>query len=44
MSAEGAPPKAQEKPFVAEYYYKARWDHADEFLRLFKKNNDPQKS
>ncbi len=31
----------QEKPFVVEYYYKAKWGHADEFLRLFKKNHCP---
>src|SRR5215469_9538447 len=29
------------KPFVVEYYYKAKWGHADEFLRLFKKNHYP---
>src|SRR4051794_20365763 len=28
-------------PFVAEYYYKARWGYADEFIRLFKKNHLP---
>jgi hypothetical protein len=26
---------------VAEYYYTARWGHADEFIRLFKKNHWP---
>jgi hypothetical protein len=31
----------QNKPFVVEYYYKAKWGHADEFLRLFKKNHYP---
>ena len=30
-----------EQPFVVEYYYKAKWGHADEFLRLFKKNHLP---
>jgi hypothetical protein len=30
-----------EKPFAVEYYYKARWGHADEFLRLFRKNHLP---
>src|SRR6201991_522175 len=30
-----------DKPFVVEYYYKAKWGHADEFLRLFKKNHYP---
>jgi len=30
-----------DKPFVVEYYYKARWGYADEFLKLFKKNHYP---
>ena len=29
------------KPFVVEYYYKAKWGYADEFVRLFKKNHYP---
>ena len=29
------------KPFVCEYYYKAKWGYADEFLQLFKKNHYP---
>ncbi len=29
------------QPFVVEYYYKAKWGSADEFLRLFKKNHYP---
>jgi hypothetical protein len=29
------------KPFTVEYYYKAKWGHADEFLQLFKKNHYP---
>lgn len=29
------------QPFVVEYYYKTKWGHADEFLRLFKKNYYP---
>jgi hypothetical protein len=33
--------KHREQPFVVEYYYKAKWGHADEFLRLFKKNHYP---
>ena len=33
--------KAQDQPFVAEYYYKAKWGYADEFLELFKKNHLP---
>ncbi len=31
----------QGKPFVVEYYYKAKWGHADEYLRLFRKNHYP---
>jgi len=26
---------------VVEYYYKARWGYADEFIRLFKQNHYP---
>ena len=33
--------QAQDKPFAVEYYYKVRWGHADEFLRLYKKNHLP---
>ena len=29
------------KPYVVEYYYKAKWGYADEFIRLFKKNHYP---
>src|SRR5256714_13240523 len=29
------------QPFIVEYYYKARWGYADEFLQLFKKNHYP---
>src|SRR5450432_2626796 len=29
------------KPFTIEYYYKAKWGHADEFLQLFRKNHYP---
>jgi hypothetical protein len=36
--AQGAPGEA---PFTVDYYYKARWGQADEFLRLFKKNHYP---
>jgi hypothetical protein len=32
---------ATEKPFVVEYYYKAKWGHADEFIALFRKNHYP---
>lgn len=34
-------PQAKEEPFVAEYYYKAKWGYADEFIALFKKNHFP---
>jgi hypothetical protein len=37
--AAQSPPK--EPPFVVEYYYKAKWGYADEFIRLFKKNHYP---
>ena len=29
------------KPYTVEYYYKVSWGHADEWLRLFKKNHLP---
>lgn len=32
---------APNQPFIAEYYYKVKWGHADEFLQLFKKNHYP---
>jgi hypothetical protein len=35
------PPPEAGTPFVVEYYYKAKWGYADEFLRLFKKNHYP---
>jgi hypothetical protein len=40
-SAAQAPPAGSTEPFVVEYYYKVRWGHADEFIRLFKKNHYP---
>ena len=33
--------EAKDQPYVIEYYYKAKWGHADEFLALFKKNHYP---
>lgn len=33
--------RAQDAPYVIEYYYKAKWGYADEFLQLFKKNHLP---
>jgi hypothetical protein len=32
---------ATPKPFVVEYYYKARWGYFGEFKRLFEKNHWP---
>src|SRR5512134_859812 len=32
---------AQDQAYVVEYYYKARWGYADEFIRLFRKNHWP---
>jgi len=40
MLAQNTAPAA-DKPFMAEYYYKAKWGYADEFLQLFKKNHYP---
>jgi len=40
-AAAQAPPAGASTPFVVEYYYKARWGFADEFIRLFKKNHYP---
>ena len=36
-----SPSAPSDKPFVIEYYYKTKWGHADEFLKLFKKNHYP---
>jgi len=41
LTAAQAPPAGASEPFVVEYYYKARWGFADEFIRLFKKNHFP---
>ena len=41
LSRAQAAPATSDKPFVVEYYYKTKWGHADEFLRLFKKNHYP---
>jgi len=32
---------AKEKTYTVEYYYKVRWGHQQEFLKLFKKNHLP---
>jgi hypothetical protein len=34
-------PATSDRSFVVEYYYKTKWGHADEFLKLFKKNHYP---
>jgi len=43
FAANASRPQADQKaqPFVIEYYYKAKWGHAEEFLALFKKNHYP---
>jgi len=33
--------RSNDEPFVAEYYYTAKWGYADEFIALFKKNHFP---
>jgi hypothetical protein len=30
-----------DKPYAVEYYYRAKWGHADEFIQLYKKNHHP---
>ena len=35
------PAAPADKPYVVEYYYKAKWGFADEFLTLYKKNHLP---
>jgi hypothetical protein len=39
--AQSPQSKSNDEPFVADYYYKAKWGYADEFIRLFKKNHFP---
>ena len=42
-STNAHPPqnKSNDEAFVADYYYKAKWGYADEFISLFKKNHFP---
>lgn len=40
-SQSGAGSETNAQPYVIEYYYKAKWGHAEEFLALFKKNHYP---
>ena len=35
------PATGGDQPYVIEYYYKAKWGYATEFIRLFKKNHYP---
>ena len=37
----GQTPNPMERPATVDYYYKAKWGYADEFLRLFLKNHYP---
>jgi hypothetical protein len=41
VAASAQAAASADKPFVVEYYYKARWGYAEEFLKLFKKNHYP---
>lgn len=41
VTAQAPTSAAADHPFVVEYYYKTKWGHADEFLKLFKKNHYP---
>jgi hypothetical protein len=41
ISLAQSAPTAPNQPFTVEYYYKAKWGYADEFLQLFKKNHYP---
>jgi hypothetical protein len=41
VASHAQSPAASGQPFVVEYYYKTKWGHADEFLKLFKKNHYP---
>jgi hypothetical protein len=39
--AAAAQTTPDQAPFTVDYYYKARWGQADEFIHLFKKNHYP---
>jgi len=42
LSAQARPAQTeQDQPFVVDYYYKAQWGHAAEFIQLFRKNHYP---
>lgn len=40
-AARPAMPTGTAEPFTVEYYYRIRWGHQAEFLRLFRKNHLP---
>src|SRR6059058_4739821 len=40
-AGQSAAAEAKDQPYAIEYYYKAKWGHAEEFLALFKKNHYP---
>jgi len=39
--AQAVPASFRQALSWLKYYYKAKWGHADEFLKLFKKNHYP---
>ena len=41
LESAGEAQTPKDEPFVADYYYKAKWGYADEFITLFKKNHFP---
>ena len=41
FGAASAQTPSKDKPFIVEYYYKAKWGFADEFIQLYKKNHFP---
>lgn len=41
LSRRAAPQTPTDQPYVVAYYYKVKWGHQEEFLRLFKKNHWP---
>ena len=41
IKAQAPQAKSPDQSYTIEYYYKARWGYADEFIRLFKKNHYP---
>jgi hypothetical protein len=41
INAQATQTKSSDQSHAIEYYYKARWGYADEFIRLFKKNHYP---